>query len=267
MKATILLLLSFIALLYVAFESGRHIEADKKSTHTSLPKQMPSESSAIAVEQYTDSQGHKHNVFMNQESQRVIKKRTVSLLPYIDSVALALNIKSKQLEAESTVSTVTHEDSVKFLRIQVDSLKRLVYYYDDKYLKLIVRMGAKDSTLDTANFDFSYNDSLRIDQYWKRKKLLGLNIGSKQHFTDISSSDPRTTIAGLKTLTVKQNLPTVGFKLQAVLNYSLLNTSLSPGLGFRFDANRVSLNGTYYYNTDLNQWRPVLALRYDIIQF
>lgn len=270
MKRDITIIIAFIFCLLLAYFLGAHFAKKPSVTKYELPKQMPEETQAVKVKTYQDSAGKNHVVFVTvpEMTKAQALKQTSSLVPYIDSVAMALNIKNKQLESSSTITSTVSADSIKFLKVQVDSLKRLVYYYSDKYLKLTVRTGSsKDTTLDSANFDFAYNADLKIYQYWKRKQVLGMNIGSKQHFTDISSTDPRTTIDGLKTFTVKQNLPSVGFRFQAVANYSILNKTISPGIGFRFDYDRLSLNGTYNYNPTLNQWRPVIGIRYDIIQF
>jgi hypothetical protein len=218
------------------------------------------------VKVYKDIQGVEHKIYLQQPS--LTKKEVISKnLPYIDSVAEALSIKAKQLESVTTISTETRGDSIPFLQKKIDSLQRLVFFYNDKYLRLTVRTNPKSDTLAMDNFDFQYNDSLSIRQYWNRKSVLGLNLGSKQYFTDISSTDPRTTIGGLKTITIKQNMPSVGFRIQAVTNFNFITHSLSPGVGFRFDAHRFSLNGIYYFNTSIEQWVPVVGLRYDIIQF
>jgi hypothetical protein len=234
-----------------------------------LPSSAPERMGLKPIGVYKDTQGAMHYVYpsdKNKFTKNELKESPV-ILPYLDSVAKALDIKTKQIESTTNINTHTEADSIPFLKKQIDSLKRLVFYYSDKQLKLTVRPGSTTDTLDKGSFDFAYDADLKINQYFKRKKFLGLNIGSKQHYTDISSNDPRTTIGGLSTLSVKQNMPSVGFRFQAVTSYSFLTQSLSPGVGFRFDLSRFSLNGIYYYNTKEEQWRPVLSLRYDIIQF
>jgi hypothetical protein len=262
-----------LALLLIGmFLTGYFVAKNKFKLHAAvLPQNMPSVTNVNPVNVYKDSNGVTHNVYSaaaNTYTKKEALKQSSLLIPLIDSVAKALNVKSKQVETATTITTNTTADSIPFYKKQVDSLRNLVLYYSDKYLKLVVRVNSDvTDTLDKGSFDFSYDADLKIYQYWKRKQVWGLNIGSKQHFTDISSNDPRTTIGGLKTLTIKQNLPQIGLRIQAVTNYSFSTHSFSPGLGFRFDADRFSLNGIYYYSTDVSEWRPVLSLRYDIIQF
>jgi hypothetical protein len=258
-----------VVLLVGMFFSGFFYAKAKYKPHIlpALPQTIPTSMQVKPTSIYKDSAGYSHFVY-NPSQITVTKKEAIrQLSPFIDSVAAALNVKSKQIESSAIIETVAKADSVPFYKKQVDSLKRLVFFYKDKNLKLTVRTGNPTDTLDTGNFDFSYDADLKINQYWKRKKVLGLNIGSKQHFTDISSNDPRATIGSLKTFTIKQNLPSVGFRMGAQVNYNFATNTFSPGIGFRFDANRFSLNGIYYYNTQHNDWRPVLSLRYDVIQF
>ena len=267
MKRTTLIIAAI--LLIAVFFTGFFLAKEKYKPKgvTLLPQTMPASTALKPIAVYKDSAGNAHYIY-NSVANVVTKKEAIKQLsPFIDSVAAALNVKSKQIETSTTIETQTKADSIPFYKKQVDSLKRLVFFYADKNLKLTVRPGNPTDSLDKGSFDFAYDADLKINQYWKRKKLLGLNIGSKQHFTDISSNDPRTTIGGLKTITVKQNLPAVGFRMGAQVNYNFSTNTFSPGIGFRFDANRFSLNGIYYYNTQLKQWRPVASIRYDIIQF
>lgn len=216
------------------------------------------------TKEYKDDSGRMHFAAKNpQPAKEVIQK----LAPFVDSVAKALDIKAKQVEDVTAITTETQADQVAFLQKKVDSLQRVTYYYKDKYLQLAVKAGNPTDTLDKGSFDFKYNADLTIAQYWKRRKFLGIGLGAKQSYIDISSNDPRTTIMGLKKYTVAQKHPDWGLRIQAIQNYSFISNSANTGIRAQFDLKHLSFTGGYYYNWDLNAWRPSISIGYDLIRF
>lgn len=213
---------------------------------------------------YKDDSGHIHTVAKNPT---LTKEAVKNLIPFMDSVAEALDIKPKQIESITVVPTEMQAKEVAFLQKKIDSLKRQTYYYKDKYLQLAVRTGNDADTLDKGAFDFKYDADLTITQYAKRKKFLGLGLGAKQSYIDISSTDPRTTIMGVKKYTVMQKHPDWGLRIQAIQNYSFISNSANTGIRATFDLKHLSFTGGYYYNWNINQWRPSLSVGYDIIRF
>ncbi|GAA4341584.1 hypothetical protein GCM10023149_53970 [Mucilaginibacter gynuensis] len=259
-----------IAVLFVALiGSGCYIYYQGKDLKYAQSENTKSQATvkqaATIINRYIDTAGRKHVVVEDDENKlknNWYQNGTAISGGLIDTVAQALNIARKQLQEITQVATVTKYEKLKAER-KYDSLQRLTYYYKDKYLQLAYRPARPGDTTDNGQFDFAYNDSLHVVQYWKRKWLLG----AKKSYVDIFSSDPRTTVNGVKRLVVEQKEPTFGLRVQAVSNYSFSRKLLNVGPGLQFDFKRFSLVGTYYYDVDANQWRPSIGARYDLIRF
>jgi hypothetical protein len=225
---------------------------------------------APIISEYRDSNNAQH-VVVASKINSIIEKGAVQkaseLKPIVDNIAKSLDIKSDQLESGMQINTRILQDSIKFLRKQLDNANQTTYYYKDKYLSLAVRTNNNPTdTLDKGNFDFAYDASLNITQYWKRNKFLGIPLGAKNSFTDISSNDPRVTISGVKKYTISQKEPEFGLRLQAVGAYNINTKGFSVGPSLRFDFLKSSLRGTYYYNFQTNQWTPSITLEKDIFR-
>lgn len=259
----ILILLAALAIasFIACHEHNKRISAAAKKQLITAP-----ETAALVKPErtYKDERGRTHIVIKNVTP---VGQTVQNLMPFVDSVAKALDVKVKQVQSVIVVPSETQAKEIAFLRKKVDSLSRLTYYYQDKYLQLAFRAGNPADSSDKGSFDFKYNADLTISQYWKRKKVLGLPLGAKKSYTDISSNDPRTTIMGVKTYTVEQKQPGWGLRIQATQNYSFISNTFNSGVGARFDLKHLSLYGAYYYNWTLHEWRPVMSMSYDIVRF
>lgn len=225
---------------------------------------LPDSLSVKPAYTYRDSDSVEHLVIASKDIRTVQENSLAKLDTTLKTVAKALDIKIKQIQDVQNISTQTDADHVKFLEKKIDSLQGLTYYYQDRNLKLAVRPPTISDTL--GSFDFSYNADLNIYQYWKRNKILGLRIGTKASYTDISSNDPRTTVLGVRKLTVIQKEPAFGFRLQAVGGYSFSSGAVFLGPSARFDYKDLSIRGSYFYNDITKQWSPNVALEYNIIK-
>lgn len=244
------------------YAACKHSRSDKR--HDAEMNNTAISTAIQPAKVYKDDSGHIHYEYKpEQPSKEVVQK----LVPFVDSVAKALDIKAKQVEDIVTISTETKDSQVAFLQKRIDSLKRVSYYYKDKYLQLMIKAGNPTDTLDKGSFDFKYDADLSINQYWKRKKFLGLPLGAKETYIDVSSNDPRTTVMGMKKYTVKQKQPEWGLRIQAIQNYSFISNSANTGIRATFDLRHMSFTGGYYYNWNLNQWRPSVSVGYDLIRF
>jgi chemotaxis signal transduction protein len=248
----------------IAFGLYERKQRYKAETQTASTQKVVSQAAKI-IDHYIDSSKRNHVVISadsNQLEEKWYKNGTAISGGIVDTVTAALNIAKKQLQEVTQIASQTKADKLQALKT-IDSLKQVTYYYKDRYLQLAYRPARTGDTTDNGQFDFKYNDSLNVVQYWKKDWFLG----SKKSYIDIYSNDPRTSINGVKRLVVKQEQPTFGLRVQAVSNYSFSRKVLNVGPGIQFDIKRFSLIGTYYYDTDLNQWRPSVGLRYDIIRF
>jgi hypothetical protein len=222
---------------------------------------------ADIISRMVDSSGRKHatisasgNVLPNEW----YKDGTAIKGGFIDTVARALNLKNKkQLEAVTQISITNEARALKAER-KVDSLQRLTYFYKGKYMQMVYRPPVNPSdTTDKGQFDYKYNDSITVAQYWKRSWLLG----AKKSYIDIYPNDLNATVNGVKRMVVEQKEPTFGLRVQAVGSYSFSRKLLNVGPGIQFDVKRFSLVGTYYYDFDAKQFRPSVGARYDLIRF
>lgn len=237
-----------------------------KNVHTYFPTSPNLYLDTPLIIHYTDSQGNDHAVAKDQLtnfSKKEAIKQLSGVKKYVDSAATALGVRSKQIESTTTISTLTQAKNV-FLQTQVDSLKKITYVYRDRYLNLNVRPPDPTDSLDTGKFDFSYNADLKIYQYWKRERILGLPIGNRVSYTDISSNDDRTTIKNLKTYTVKQKVPVFGLRGQLRTSYTPATNSFSLGPALRFDIRNISIGATLYFNTQQSTWRPNITADYTV---
>lgn len=215
---------------------------------------------------YHDTQGVQHTV-INSAVNTIIEgektEQAKKIEPIITKLAEDLMISAKNINSSTTISTITSATEVEFLKREIDSLKRITYFYRDKYLTLAVHPVSLDDTIDEPTFDFSYNADLNITQYTKRKWFLG----TKESFTDISSTDPRTSIKGVRTFTVKQKEPTFGLRIQAVAGYNMASANFFAGPSLRFDIKNMSFRALYSYNNYTKRWSPTIAGEYNLIKF
>jgi len=220
------------------------------------------------ITQYDDSLGITHNIYKGEDIHQIVEgqktEQAEAIAPIIEKLAADLAVSKKQVQGATTISTEVYAKDIQFMQRQLDSMKRITYYYKDNYLSLAVRPGGsdKDSTA-MPSFDFAYNADLNIAQYWKKNWFLG----AKKSYIDISSNDPRTTIKGFKTFTVVQKQPTLGLRLQAVGGYNLNSNAFFGGPSLRFDIKNISFRALYSYNTITHTWAPTIATEYNIIKF
>lgn len=258
----VLLLAGVAVYLYVRHQNAEleKLNLQKKT----ISDKVQTEATIIARK--VDKQGLQHVTIEAAENiipHAMINEPAVST-GILDTTAMAIGQQKKQIQVLTQISTTAQARALRAERI-VDSLQRVTFYYKDRYLQLAYRpalINAKDST-DHGQFDFSYNDSLNVVQYWKKSWFLG----AKKSYIDIYSNDKRTTVNGVKRLVVEQKHPTFGLRIQAVGNYSFSRKLLNFGPGIQFDFNRFSIVGSYYYDLDATRWRSNIGARYDIVRF
>jgi len=214
---------------------------------------------------YRDSLGGNHLVVgSGKVINSIIDKEATKAAMEIQQ---SISEQGGHLVEVTTIESQTLRDSVNFLLKQVNKLNQTVYFYRDKYLSLTVRTGAPTDTLNVGSFDMTYNDSLNIVQYWKRNRVLGVGVGTKKSYTDISSTDPRTTIMGVKKYTIVQKQPEFGVRIQGTARWSPVSQTVSLGPSVTIDVLKSSLRASYLYNFKNNTWYPSISLDKDIIRF
>lgn len=257
--------LLLIAIVFGVIQTYKLKKSESMAAMAAIKTQKTVSQAATIINRYIDTSGRNH-VVISADSNRLTtnwyKDGTAISGGLVDTVARALNIAKKQLQEITQIANTTQADKLKALK-KYDSLQRITYFYKDKYLQLAYRPALPGDTIDNGQFDFKYNDSLNVVQYWKKKWFMG----AKKSYIDIFSNDPRTTINGVKRLVVQQEEPSFGLRIQAVGVYGFDAKKINVGPGVQFDFKRFSLTGTYYYDTDFSRWRPTVGARYDIIRF
>src|SRR4051812_21430213 len=93
------------------------------------------------VSTYKDSSGRTQVIIKYKPPVPSATDVMKNLVPFVDSVAQALDIKPKQVDNILILQTEVQAKQIQFLQKKVDSLNRLNYYYKDKYLDLAIRTG------------------------------------------------------------------------------------------------------------------------------
>jgi len=262
----ILIVILTAGLLVTSYYAWRCHRQKTYAEKRSVRNQKTVDMAATIISRLVDSSGRNHITIRadgNTLPAGWEKDGTAIKGGLIDTVAQALNIARKQLQ-EVTQIAITNQ--AKHLRAEraIDSLQRITYFYKGRYMQLAYRPAAKGAdTTDHGRFDYQYNDSINVVQYWKRRWLLG----ARQSYIDIYPNDPNATINGVKRLVVKQKEPALGLRIQAVSNYDFSRRLMNIGPGVQFDINRFSLAGNYYYDFDAKQFRPSVGARYDLVRF
>lgn len=219
------------------------------------------ETKATIIERKVDRFGVEHVIIDAKEntySKDDVKGSKIEGL--LDTTALTIGIQKKQiLELTKVISRATANNlKAKYV---IDSLKRRVSTYEDKYVKLTYTPNISDSTAGV--FDFSYDAELMIVKYNKRKWFLAPN----RAFIDISSKDPRMKIQGVDRFVLEQRAKKFAVSLQAVSFYNGGDNTIGAGGGANIRFGRVNLQPTYLYFPRTAVWRPTLQFNYDILKF
>ncbi len=218
------------------------------------------------IETYKDKQGNEHVVV--KDNQNVITKKEIKnperpRNTMVDTAAANLKIAVAEIQRVTKIATSMEAQKLRAER-KIDELtKKLSFAYADEYVKLKYTPPADTDTLGNGTFDFGYNAELTITQYQKRKWFLG----AKQSYIDISSNDKRTTIRGVRQLTIKQQTPQFGLRFQMNGNYNINYKSLGVGPAIRLDLGRFSIQGNYSYYPQSQNWVKSVNANYDILRF
>jgi hypothetical protein len=240
-KIIIALILTIVGLVvYIHFKSSPEVKPNPIGEIAK--KNIQTEAKQIAKE--VDKNGLTHTIFkmVKQIDQDAVDKVSADLLDTID----ALNITRDKLRQITVVNTT--------LFIEKQELERKVsnfattYSHNDNYFKLSVNVPRDSSK--AATFDAGYDADLITAQYDKRKFPF---FGSRSNYMDIYSNDPRFTIRGARSLSVKQKPAGFGFEALAKAEFNNF-TGPSGGPGVKIKIGRFDINGDYQYYTNYRGW-------------
>ncbi|WP_443945617.1 hypothetical protein ACJVDH_00465 [Pedobacter sp. AW1-32] len=241
----------------------KHQFDNKELLNSGVKKDIQTEASIIARE--VDKNGLQHvtiEAAKNIVSVGDIDKVAISK-GIMDTTALALGIQKRQIESLLSINATLKAENLKAKQIILTN-GQVAFQYQDKFIKnLRYTPPAGIDTMDHGNFDFAYNADLNIVQYWKRKWFLG----AKKSYIDIYSNDKRTTVNGAQQLTVQQDQPDFGLRIQAAANYNPQTGAMGFGPAARIDLGRFSIQGNYTWYPQSDRWRPSVNANFDLIRF
>jgi hypothetical protein len=180
----------------------------------------------------------------------------------IDTTAMALDIRTKQLKQVLVVNSTLEAENLK-LRKQVDANNRPYYTYKGNGLDLRFTPANELDSTSVATADFSANVKIKATQYWKRNWFLG----AKKSILAVSSDNPMFKINGADYVEFEQKQPDFGLRLQANGSYNMGTGEITYGPALRVDLGRLSIQGRYSRFPSNSKWVPSINASYDIIRF
>ncbi len=214
---------------------------------------------AEEIAREVDKEGAEHVIY--KEAEPILKMIEVHVedKKRVDSLLSLANIKENQVKYISTAYAKVSQENIQLKRVLNTATQDTIYQYRDKWLDL--SFERKDSALAIGSF--KYNFDFNTVSYHKRNWFLG----AKKSYTDIWSSDPRVKIRGYDKITIKQDDPQYGLRVQANAVWNPETSSIGYGPGLRVDINRFSIQGKYSYYPKLKEWRPMISGNFDLIRF
>ncbi|KGE14610.1 hypothetical protein DI53_1639 [Sphingobacterium deserti] len=208
---------------------------------------------ADRINKSIDTKGFEHSVM--DEVTNIVSSVTQlddSSRRKLDSVMSLLRIERKQLK-EYKQYTVTWRDSV-LKAVRTDT----GFKYVDKWAS-IEFVSPKDSQ-GTGHFNFNYNAELNHADYWKRTRIMG----KKKHYIDFWVSDNRATVNGVKRVKFEVKEPLFKVDFNASTFYTdRLNIGLDGGVNI----GRTRIGGGYFYDMVDERWRPLVSIKFKLIDF
>ena len=117
----------------------------------------------------------------------------------------------------------------------------------------------KDS-VDTGYFNFKYDAQINYAQYWKKDWFLG----KKKQYIDFWIADPRATINGAKRMKFEPSEQKIKVDVNAASFYT---DRLSLGVDGGVTVGRTRVGGGYYYDMMDKKWKPVVGVKYRLLEF
>ncbi len=235
--------------------------------------------SAPVADTYTDDAGADHTVFdatMTAEVDRRTRVAAGVTAAKIEQAAEAVGAKPKEIDGVWEARAHAAEERVRFQEHTIDSMGRATRSYKGPYISITARDGAPGDSTDYGTFDYKYNLRLTTVPYSRRDRFMGLRIGARRNYIDVSSPDTNVTIDGLDYLTLEQRQPAFGLRLQVLATYGVnpadsglwQSGRLGFGAGFRFDfGDRFNIGMNYTFSPEERSGRAAASARYDIFRF
>lgn len=259
MKTPTKVIIALIALigLMAWYGSSLYKKAHERIPPSSIPDAAKKsvETQAIKIADDVMKNGLQKTVLklVKEIDHSAVDKIKADLLDTVD----ALNIERSKVKQVMVVATNLSIEN-QTLKKQVSQLAT-TYIHTDDHFRLSVNVP-KDS-MQGATFDAGYDADLITTQYNKGNWLTG-----NSPYIDIYSNDPRFTIKGARTLTVKQKRPFLKADVQAITEYNFKTKSFSAGPSLNIGFGRVEIRGKYMYDPTDKQWSGIVSGGYMLLR-
>lgn len=221
---------------------------------------------------WKDSEGRNHSRIEsdgNVISQDELKDPT-KRSPAIDSAAKALNIANNKIEQLTSLVIISEQRRLKAER-KADSLNRETIYYSGPFIDITYTPPDSVNVRDFpyGEFGYLYKGELQWVKHKAQKKLLGLiPLTKEKSYTDFFLTDTNAYIApGMKRITIKQDEPNFGARIQASSLVNPETWSVGAGPAVRIDIGRFSIQGQYLHYPQTGNWRWGINTNYDLVRF
>jgi hypothetical protein len=237
---------------YVYYLHTRSPEVKPNPIEAAAKKNIQTEAKLIAKE--VDKNGLQHTIFkiVKEIDQDAVDKVSADLLDTIDALNIARD-KIRQVTVVNTSLTIHNQT----LEKKVSDMAT-TYSHRDKFFNLSVSVP-RDTT-QPPTFNAGYDADLITAQFNKRNFPF---FGRNDTYMNIYSNDPRFTIRGARTLSVKQDAPTFGFEARAKAAFNNF-TGPSAGPGIKIKAGRFDFEGDYSYYSSQKDWTWGVGAAYRI---
>lgn len=238
--------------LYFLYDKAK-TKANQSPIEQAAKKQVETKADIIAKS--VDEKGFEHTVAAMAKGidPKDLDKIKADLLDTVD----ALNIERDKVRQVMVINSSLTIKNQKLER-KVSELATTYSHFDDHF-RLSVNVP-KDS-MQSATFDAGYDADLITTQYNKGNWLTGNKL-----YMDIYSNDPRFTIKGARTLTVKQKQPYFKADMQAISEYNLRTNTFTAGPSLNIGLGRIEVRGRYMYDPADRQWSGVVSGGYMLLR-
>jgi regulator of replication initiation timing len=216
-------------------------------------KEKEIQTEAAAIKKAVDRNGLKHTIFkmVKEIDQSAVDAVKADLLDTAEQLGIARD-QLKQVMVVNTNLTITNQR----LERKVSQLTKTYSHADDHFR---LSINVPNDTLQDPTFDAGYDADLITSQYNKKKWLF-----LKDPYIDIYSNDPRFTIKGARTLTIKPKASGFGLSGVVVSDYNQF-AGPSAGTGLNLRMGKISLKGNYQYYIDHKRWAANYGVRFRLI--
>lgn len=181
-----------------------------------------------SIKRWIDKYNNEHAIVLKMVAVNNTKSE------YVDSLAVLLSIANKQIQSISVIKSKNQIDEslrtgidytdVKIKDTVIKAVNKIHFNWSDDWTEVsgVVGVESKGDSIHITSID-----TLTGIDYWKRKKILGLRIGSKVGYVDYSNANPHVKIVGGKKLDLHPPKQNYSIGLSAGLGYNPFNADFN----------------------------------------